>query len=360
MQTARWIPDDVRDAQQRPGKSGTGAAIRYSLESLRLLATSGDVCYPLPRPWTGRNRIRSPRGGTRADDMKRLAPIVLLALLSVPPDAGAQTRQGRRRHGRTNPTATTATAATAAATPTELQPPTEPTPDSDTLLQAIQAAAVSGPDGAQAIATIILRGVTPRVAAAGLDALGALGQPEGAHAVLRFLEHRRPLLRRHAIAAAQSIHTPELVQALAARLADGDENARIEAATALAEVGSPAVADTLFTAFERDLEATAAPGSGRLLHEAAKAIARVGTERDVQRLLGYLRRAPFRSMADAMRAALQRRDLPEPFRVRVVQSVGDLATREVREFLNSVIADAHGQDSPVTRAARVAADRIAE
>jgi HEAT repeat protein len=168
------------------------------------------------------------------------------------------------------------------------------------------------------------------------------------------------MLRRHAIAAAQAIHTPELVTAVSGRLADSDENVRVDAAAALAEIGTPANTPALFAAFERDLEATNSASSGRLLHESGKAIARVGSEQDVQRLLGFLRRAPFRSMADAMRAALARNDLPEAFRVRIVQAVGDLATREVREFLNSVIADAHGHENAVTRAARTASDRIAE
>ena len=290
--------------------------------------------------------------------MKRLAPTVILGLFALPSIALAQGHH--HRHARPAAGSSSSPLPSADAAPAELQPAAEPTPDSDTLLQVIQAAAVSGTDGARGISDVILRGVTPRVAAAGLDALGVLAQPSGAPAVLRFLEHRRAMLRRHAIAAAQAIHTPDLVRALVARLADSDEEVRVEAAAALAEVGSAADADTLFTAFERDLEATTAPGSGRLLHECAKAIARIGSEHDVQRLLGYLRRAPFRSMADAMRSALTRRDLPEPFRIRIVQSVGDLATREVRDFLNSVIADAHGADSLVTRAARTAADRIAE
>jgi HEAT repeat protein len=295
--------------------------------------------------------------------MKRFVTMFLVGVLAMPSLADAQAAPRTRTRGRRGRTSTTASSAPPpAATPPapELEPPAEATPDSDTLLQAIQAAAVSGPDGAAAISTIILRGVSPRVAAAGLDALGVLAQPIGTHAVLRFLEHRRPLLRRHAIAAAQAIHTPELVTAVSGRLADSDENVRVDAATALAEMGTAANVPALFAAFERDLEATSAPNSGRLLHECGKAIARVGTEQDVQRLLGFLRRAPFRSMSDAMRAALGRRDLPEPFRIRIVQAVGDLATREVREFLNSVIADAHGSENAVTRAARTAADRIAE
>jgi HEAT repeat protein len=296
--------------------------------------------------------------------MNRLVTTILVGVLTMPSLADAQRAPRARTRGGRGRAATTASAAPSAAATTpaapELQPPTDPTPDSDTLLQAIQAAAVSGPDGAAAISTVILRGVTPRVAAAGLDALSVLAQPIGTHAVLRFLEHRRPMLRRHAIAAAQAIHTPELVTAVSGRLADSDENVRVDAAAALAEIGTPANTPALFAAFERDLEATNSASSGRLLHESGKAIARVGSEQDVQRLLGFLRRAPFRSMADAMRAALARNDLPEAFRVRIVQAVGDLATREVREFLNSVIADAHGHENAVTRAARTASDRIAE
>jgi HEAT repeat protein len=178
--------------------------------------------------------------------------------------------------------------------------------------------------------------------------------------VLRFLEHRRASLRRHAVAAAQAIHTPELVRALAGKLGDSDEDVRVETATALGEVGDAAVVPALFAAFDRDLETASGPEGGRLAHECARAIARVGTADDVTRLLGYLRRAPFRTMADAMRGAMARRDLPEPLKLRVVSAVGDLATREAREFLNAVVADAHGQETPVVRAARTAAERIAE
>jgi hypothetical protein len=80
----------------------------------------------------------------------------------------------------------------------------------------------------------------------------------------------------------------------------------------------------------------------------------------VQHLLGFLGRAPLRPMTDAMREAVRRPSLPEPLRVQIVTAVGRLGTRDARTFLNTVIADASGQENAVTRAARDAAGRISE
>ncbi len=237
------------------------------------------------------------------------------------------------------------------------------TTDPDELVAHIQRAALGpGPAGARAIAGTLLSGVTPRVAANGLDALGAIGRPEGAEAVLRFLDHRRAALRRHAVAAAAGIHTRPLVRALEARLGDPDADVRAEAAQALGEHG---VGDTrsiapLWTAFERDLDATLRSEGSALAHNAAVSLARLGGPDDMVRLVTFLRRAPFATMADAFRAALDRADLPEPARLRLVTAVGDLATHEAREFLTAWAGTHRRPPSPVSNAALTAAGRIAE
>ncbi len=231
--------------------------------------------------------------------------------------------------------------------------------DADTLVQAIQAAAVAGtPEGAQSIARLIVNGVPPRAAAAGLDALGVLSRPEGASAILRFLQHRRVTLRRHAIAAAQAIHTPELLAALAGKLTDGDEHVRIDAATALGEVGSQLEVAATFAAFEHEVDTPHGADGLRFAHELAKHIARAGNAEQVTQLLTFLRRAPFTTMNEALGIALRRLELPERLRLRIVTDVGNLATAGVRTFLTSV-ADAPRECGPaVSRAARAAADRI--
>lgn len=231
--------------------------------------------------------------------------------------------------------------------------------NAEQLVQAIQLAAVSGgPDGARSISRLLLQGIPPRAAAAGLDALGVLARPEGATAVLRFLEHRRPSLRRHAIAAAQAIHSPELIAALAARLGDSDEKVRIDAATALAEVGGAREVAHAFAAFERDIDSTAGTQEAPFARELARLIGRAGTAEHVTRLLGFLRRAPLSTLSDALALAVRRRDIPDPLKVRIVNDVGNLATGGVRAFLQSIADNPRQCGVAASRAARTAADRI--
>ncbi|MDP3279246.1 MAG: HEAT repeat domain-containing protein [Deltaproteobacteria bacterium] len=232
--------------------------------------------------------------------------------------------------------------------------------DTDTLIAAIQAAAVSGaPEGAESISRLLSNGVPPRAAAAGLDALGVLGLPQGSPAVLRFLEHRRASLRRHAVAAAQSIHSPDLVRALAGKLSDTDEHVRLDAATALATVATSAEIPACMLAFEHDVNGPHGASGSPFAHELAKAIGRVGSPAQVQALLAYLRRAPFATMSDALSMAVRRRDLPEELKLRIVTAVGDLATPSVRPFLQAIASSPRECGAAVSRAASSAADRIA-
>ncbi len=231
--------------------------------------------------------------------------------------------------------------------------------DADQLVQVIQAAALTGnAGGARAISRLLVNGIPPRAAAAGLDALGVLGRPEGAGAVLRFLEHRRASLRRHAVAAAQAIHSPELVAALASKLRDSDQRVRTEAAAALAEVGGAREVPISFAAFERDVDAMNGAAGSPFAHELAKLIARVGTAEHVTRLLTFLRRAPFATMSDALTIAVRRRDIPDALKVRIVNDVGNLATPGVRGFLTAIADAPRDFGVPASRAARTAADRI--
>ncbi len=258
--------------------------------------------------------------------------------------------------------------ATSTGAPEGSIPPIDPvnhwdTTDSDELIAHIQRAAL-GPPGpaARAIAGTLLSGVTPRVAATGLDALGALGRVEGTEAVLRFLDHRRASLRRHAVAAAAGIHSRPLVRALEARLGDGDADVRAEAAAALGDhdVGDHASLAPLWSAFDRDLNAALRPDGSQLAHNACVSIAKIGTVEDIDRLLGYLRRAPFGTMSDAFRAALERQDIPEATKLRIVQSVGDLATIEARAFLLTYANPRGHAPAPLAEAARTAAAHIGE
>ncbi len=240
-------------------------------------------------------------------------------------------------------------------------------PDADTLTAAIGQAAASGTaEGAQSISRLLTQGVPPRVAAAGLDALGVLARPEGGATVQRFLSHRRATLRRHAIAAAREIiaaqptNAAALVAGLVGRLSDPDERVRGEAATALGDVGTARETSVAFLVFEREIEQPHGPQGSPVAHDLARWIGRAGTVEQVQLLLGFLRRAPLATMSDALGLAARRRDVPEALKLRIVSEVGNLATQGVRAFLSS-IADAPRDCGPaVSRAARAALDRLPE
>jgi HEAT repeat protein len=228
-------------------------------------------------------------------------------------------------------------------------------------IQHIEAAAArGGAEGARTIVQMAQRGPAPDVLATALDALAALARPEGAAVVAHALHHRRPMIRRHAVAAARAIHTPDLVDDVAELLGDPDASVRLDAALALAEVGNRAVGSRVLEAFERDLDDAQGPDGGPLTRPCALAVGRFGSAEDVQRLLGFLGRAPLRAMTDAMRESVRRAALPESLRLQIVTAVGRLGTRDARTFLNTVVADANGTDNNVVRAARDAAARIAE
>jgi hypothetical protein len=220
---------------------------------------------------------------------------------------------------------------------------------------------VSGaPTATRTITAILDQGPSPRVAAAGLDALAALARPDASGTVARYLRHRRASLRRHAVLAARAIHTPELIHGLLTLLGDPDESVRGDVADALSEIGNRSTTEALLVAFERDLNDASGPEGGRMTHPCALAVGRFGAPDEVERLLGFLGRAPFDVLTAAMLLAVRRNDLPSTLKVQIVNAFGRMATHDARVFLETVIADAHGQASPMVDAARDAASRISD
>lgn len=253
-------------------------------------------------------------------------------------------------------------AQTAPAAPAAAPIPTEPPAGWDLgnadVLRARISEAARRPDGARAISALLYHGVEPTVAAAGLDALAAMARPESAEVILRFLDHRRAQLRRRALIAAARIHTPALLRAIDARLGDADASVRGEAARTLADVADARSITTLFTALDQDLSVSLEPEGSALTRGATLAIGSRGAGPDLERLVGYLRRAPFPAMAEAFHAALARNDLPDAVKLRVVRAVIDVATPEAQAFLNRVVEENHQRALPWIEAARVGAARI--
>ncbi len=231
--------------------------------------------------------------------------------------------------------------------------------DADALLERMQQAAAGNPSAAaRSISAALMHGVEPRVAAFGLHALAALARREGTVAVQHYLEHRRPTLRRHAVAAAVAIGGPELSRAVEARVSDPDPGVRGDAAMALGEMGDRHAIASLWTAMDRDLQGALDTQATPLIRGCAHTIARLGDEDAIERLLGYVRRAPFRALTEAFELALRRNDLPDAVKTRVVSIIGGLATRDARDFLLRAVELARGRTPQWVELARLSAQRI--
>ncbi|MBL8604115.1 MAG: hypothetical protein JNK72_19460 [Myxococcales bacterium] len=295
--------------------------------------------------------------------MRHSIMVLLGLLLATPRGAGAQPRRPPAAPQR--PTAAAPAAATATPGRDAPMPALSSDPPDDwdlthreaVLARIRQASLGNAADGARAIGQALLAGLEPDVAAVALDTLAALARPEGSVAVAAFLEHRRPTLRRHAVVAAQAINTRAMARRLEARLGDPDPLVRGDVAAALGEIGDLASMPPLWAALDRDLTATLTAQSP-LAHNCALAIGRRGAIADVERLVGYLRRAPFASIAEAFEAALGRRDLDDALKLRIVRAVADVSTPEVQSFLTRIADGYHGRPVAWVEFARTAAGRI--
>lgn len=231
--------------------------------------------------------------------------------------------------------------------------------DRDALLARINASARSGsPRAAEEISRVLLLGVEPAVAQAGLEALATLGRREGAEAVGRFLLHRRALLRRHAVIAARSVGGPELLRGVEARLSDPDPDVRVEAARTLGALADADALATLWRAVDRDLALGMQRGVNSLAAAATAVLGARGGVADVDRLASLLGRVPLGVIGPGLRAALLRGDLADDAKLRAVRAVAALSTQEARAFLEAAADDYRGRPAPWTDAARTAAARI--
>lgn len=228
----------------------------------------------------------------------------------------------------------------------------------DTLARIQRAATGDARRGALEISSALLAGVEPQVAAAGLDTLGVLARPESADAILRYLDHRRVSLRRRALIAAARLHTPAMLRAIDARLGDSDADVRAEAARTLADVADPTSVRSLWAAFEHEAGTGLGSEGSPLLQESARALGSRGTDQDVERLLTFLRRAPFGALARAFEASLRRADVTNPVKLHVVNAIAGIATPQARELLTRLVDEHRGRPTPAIDAARSAVARI--
>jgi len=261
--------------------------------------------------------------------MNKRAPVIALLVLGVASQAAAQRRgsselnEGVERLD--------------ADSPTEVRAGLE------------QLGLLGNPGAVEPISERIRRGLPPELLGVAVDTLMILGRPQAGPVLFELMSHRRAPIRFKAVQAVVACRPRGAERALSEALSDSDATVRGAAAEGLGTMGAHGAVDALFLAMERHVP------------EAPLAIAQVARPADVDRFLEQLGRMPFSEVTTALSEMIHREDLAARSKLAIVHRLTELATAEVRQFLEELVANA-GENVPenVLRAARDAIPRIGQ
>ncbi len=202
---------------------------------------------------------------------------------------------------------------------------------------------------ARFLAEYVRQGPPGPVVESVVESLAALGQPETLAPLMILADHRRPGVRARVAEALAGLQSPEVRPRLERMLSDSDPAVRSAAARGLARAGNRDSMDVLFRAFEKGVA------------EASIAIGEIGGPDDADRLLGKLGARPLPEILPGFQAFLNRNAFADGAKVRIIQRLQELATVEVRQFLEEWV---NGLPRNYRGASRAAAEqaisRIAE
>ncbi|MEQ9077616.1 MAG: HEAT repeat domain-containing protein [Sandaracinaceae bacterium] len=222
--------------------------------------------------------------------------------------------------------------------------------DRDQVRSGLEALGLMGDPGAVApIAARIRRGLPADLLDIAVDTLTILGRAEAGPILVELVRHRRPGIRLKAVQGIVATRPRGAARVLTGALSDTDETVRAAAAEGLGTLGAHEGIDDLFHALDRRVP------------NAAMAIGQLARPADVDRFLGYLGQLPFDQVTPALSEMLHRDDLAERAKLAIVHRLTELATPEVRTFLEDFVNGLDIDDrSQVRRAAEDAIPRIGQ
>jgi hypothetical protein len=220
--------------------------------------------------------------------------------------------------------------------------------DHDEIMVAIQSLGLLG--NARAVEPLSERirdGLAPDLLESAIDTLTVLGRAEAGPILFELTSHRRPEVRVRAIVAIAATRPRGADRALVSALSDSAPAVRGAAATAIGELNIVSAVDSLFLAFDRGIP------------EAGPALGRLARPEHISRILQNLGRVPFPQMRAVIEPLLDQRNLPARSRLDVVARLGELATGEVRLFLEEWTRNSSmPAGDPIRRAAEAVIARI--
>jgi HEAT repeat protein len=211
------------------------------------------------------------------------------------------------------------------------------TSDQAELLLSLDELAPEDPDAhqeARAVSELLAAGQVDVVTDHALESLGRLGVREGRDALLTFTHHRRVEARRRAYIALARLKDQSLVATLSEGLRDSAPEVRASAAQALADLRASSATPLLLRALARGVT------------DAAPALGKVGDEASVEQYNAFLGRQPLHVMLAGYANYLQRDDLPESVKLRIVAVLEDVSGAAVKSFLAEQLSKPKTSRSP--------------
>ncbi len=169
--------------------------------------------------------------------------------------------------------------------------------------------------------------------------LGILGRPEAIEELGSLMRHRRAAVRLRAVTSLSQIRDERSRPLIESGLRDSDHGVRAEAARALGRINARSSLALLQRAFERNIP------------EAAESIGALGDAAAADRLLESVGHAPLSVLLPGFRRFLDRRDLTDPVKLRIVeQLVSRSPTTQVKAFLQEWVRELPPADRSRARA----------
>lgn len=184
---------------------------------------------------------------------------------------------------------------------------------------------IDAPECVAPLAELLRSGPPDAVTDRALDAMRSLASPSSIEVLSEFTHHRRTGARRRAYRALAAIEDRRVADLLEAGLRDSDREVRASAALALGTIESRESVEILFRAFDRGVI------------EAATAIGQLGAQSTIERFTAHLGHAPLSVMLAGYEHYLRRTDIDEATKIEIVNRLGEVAGRQVREFLSSYL-----------------------
>jgi hypothetical protein len=196
------------------------------------------------------------------------------------------------------------------------------------LAELAQAPKAMAPQASTLVGELLSRGASVAVLEKALETAQKLAQPSSSPAIVPYVRHRNPVIRRAAANALASTGGPAAVTALRALLRANDPAMRRLAASALAGLGATEAVEDLFLVLGKDV-----PGG-------ALAIGQLCKPSECQRLVDMLGKLPMDIMLSGLEPLLLRPDseIPEAFKLELLERLRKLQTEMVSVFLRTVLA----------------------